>query len=178
MKKFLVLCLALVLLSFCFVGCGNSKYFEVVEEEITETRIYYHLQFTLPEDAAFYSSVGFLALPMLEADSEIKYEMCDFSSDFAEKKGSIVNTYISYNELNSSSVLPKKLKFFALYVTPKTAEKFNIAYDEISSLFLVHFDKNLGFDYKDQYFINDEPVENYLKYLTTHTYTITLPKRG
>lgn len=180
MKKIFVFCLVILSLSFCFVGCGDDKCFEVISKEITDTSIKYELTVALPEEAAYGCFFSLEYIPE-QPESQGYYDYpktsCYKYSTLVDKDNhSTDNIYILsiQYDLQETSIIPQKLKLIIEYITPEIANKHNLSSDDFQSLHLLVFDTKYDLNYDGKYVIHDEPAENYLKYLKTLTYTLSL----
>jgi hypothetical protein len=156
-KKFFVFCLVLLSLSFCFVGCGDDKYFEVTSKEITDTYLKYEIQVSIPIQVAY-------ATPQIRAfQSPTDYNLKRIET---ETDKDTTNYIFSVKYDLTTSSYPPDIELSVLYITLKDALEQNFSSDDCQAIALASLEI--------QGTVHNEPAENYLKYLKTLTYTLSL----
>lgn len=156
MKKIFVFCLVILSLSFCFVGCGDDKCFEVISKEITDTYLKYEIQVSIPIQVAY-------ATPQIRAfQSPTDYNLKRIETETADTTIYIFS--VKYDLTISS--YPPNIELSVLYITLKDALEQNFSSDDCQAIALASLEI--------QGTVHDEPAENYLKYLNTLTYTLSL----
>lgn len=159
MKKFLVFCLVLLSLSFCFVGCSDDKYFEVISKEITDTYLKYEIQVLIPDEIAY-------ATPQIKAfQSPTDYKLKRIEKTEKTPANTTIYIFSIDYDLTISSY-PSNIELSILYISLKDALEQNLSSDDCQAISLA----SLGIEGT----VHDEPAKKYLKYLKTLTYTLSL----